>query len=136
MEYLMTYGWAILVVVIVGIVLWQSGVFGTTSGGTSGFDKLRVVDYSTINTTAVQVVWQNTLGQNMRSLTLYYGTDSDNVTAAANLAPGKTRTDTTYLSTPCTSIGSGEGWTLDVILNYTSEANIVHSESGTIRGRC
>jgi uncharacterized protein (UPF0333 family) len=32
MEYLMTYGWAILVVIIVGIVLWQSGVFGTGSG--------------------------------------------------------------------------------------------------------
>ena len=28
MEYLMTYGWAILVVMIVGVVLWQLGVFG------------------------------------------------------------------------------------------------------------
>ncbi|MBD3261895.1 MAG: hypothetical protein GF334_09565 [Candidatus Altiarchaeales archaeon] len=28
MEYLMTYGWAILVVMIVGIVMWQLGIFG------------------------------------------------------------------------------------------------------------
>ncbi|MEA3255138.1 MAG: hypothetical protein U9Q22_04835, partial [Candidatus Altiarchaeota archaeon] len=29
MEYLMTYSWAILVVAIVGMVLWQIGVFDT-----------------------------------------------------------------------------------------------------------
>ena len=31
MEYLITYGWAIMVVMIVGVVLWQLGVFGDTS---------------------------------------------------------------------------------------------------------
>jgi len=34
MEYLMTYGWAILVVMIVGIVMWQLGIFNP--GGTQG----------------------------------------------------------------------------------------------------
>jgi len=32
MEYLMTYGWAILVVIIVGVVLWQMGLFNPTPG--------------------------------------------------------------------------------------------------------
>jgi len=27
-EYLVTYGWVILVVIIIGIVLWHLGVFG------------------------------------------------------------------------------------------------------------
>jgi len=31
MEYLMTYGWAILVVMIVGIVMWQLGIFNPGS---------------------------------------------------------------------------------------------------------
>lgn len=28
MEYIMTYGWAVLVVIIVGVVMWQMGIFG------------------------------------------------------------------------------------------------------------
>ena len=27
-EYLVTYGWTILVVIIIGIILWHLGVFG------------------------------------------------------------------------------------------------------------
>lgn len=34
MEYLTTYGWAILVVVIVGLVLYQAGVFNTQTTAT------------------------------------------------------------------------------------------------------
>ena len=43
MEYLMTYGWAILVVMIVGIVMWQLGIFNITGGATTstGFAKIK-----------------------------------------------------------------------------------------------
>ncbi len=43
MEYLMTYGWAILVVMIVGIVMWQLGIFnmGSTSITATGFSKIK-----------------------------------------------------------------------------------------------
>lgn len=43
MEYLMTYGWAILVVMIVGIVMWQLGIFnlGGTAPTASGFSKIK-----------------------------------------------------------------------------------------------
>ena len=45
MEYLMTYGWAILVVMIVGIVMWQLGIFNM-GGTTVTMDKpsLRIRD--------------------------------------------------------------------------------------------
>jgi len=49
MEYLMTYGWAILVVMIVGIVLWQLGVFGGAGGGVNratGFTTIKCFDRS------------------------------------------------------------------------------------------
>ena len=49
MEYLMTYGWAILVVMIVGVVLWYLGIFGGGTGGVntaSGFAKLRPLEPS------------------------------------------------------------------------------------------
>jgi hypothetical protein len=43
MEYLMTYGWAILVVMMVGVAMWQLGVFnmGTSTVSTTGFTKIK-----------------------------------------------------------------------------------------------
>jgi hypothetical protein len=49
MEYLMTYGWAILVVMIVGVVLWQLGVFGGAGGNVNratGFTVIKPFDRS------------------------------------------------------------------------------------------
>jgi len=47
MEYLMTYGWAILVVMIVGIVLWRLGIFNfgaATPPKLSGFNYQRPLE--------------------------------------------------------------------------------------------
>ena len=44
MEYLMTYGWAILVVMVVGIVMWQLGIFnlgGVTATTSTGFPRIK-----------------------------------------------------------------------------------------------
>ncbi len=43
MEYLMTYGWAILVVMIVGVVMWQMGIFnlGGTTVTAQGFSRVK-----------------------------------------------------------------------------------------------
>ncbi|VVB51353.1 Uncharacterised protein [uncultured archaeon] len=43
MEYLMTYSWAILVVMLVGIVMWQMGLFSMGSGTltSTGFGKIK-----------------------------------------------------------------------------------------------
>ena len=43
MEYLMTYGWAIMVVLSVGVVMWQLGIIGPGNIATtsSGFAKLK-----------------------------------------------------------------------------------------------
>jgi hypothetical protein len=44
MEYLMTYGWAILIIMIVGVAMWQLGMFnmgGAAVPTSSGFEQLR-----------------------------------------------------------------------------------------------
>jgi hypothetical protein len=43
MEYLMTYGWAILVIMIVGVVMWQLGIFhmGVIPPTASGFPVMK-----------------------------------------------------------------------------------------------
>jgi hypothetical protein len=43
MEYLMTYGWAILVIMVVGIVMWNMGIFNMGGGTTTytGFTTIK-----------------------------------------------------------------------------------------------
>lgn len=44
MEYMLTYGWAVLVVMVVGIVMWQIGIFnlgGSTPTTSDGFAQLK-----------------------------------------------------------------------------------------------
>ena len=56
MEYITTYGWAILVVTIIGIVLWQMGVFDFGSRVTptySGFSVLTPSDWAMVKAGAV-----------------------------------------------------------------------------------
>ena len=68
MEYLMTYGWAILVVLIVGIVLWQLGIFSGLGGGantSTGFSagKIGIIDAGTkCTTTNVSLLLTNQAG--------------------------------------------------------------------------
>jgi uncharacterized protein (UPF0333 family) len=142
MEYLMTYGWAILVVIIVGIVLWQSGVFGTGSGGTSGFDKIRVRDYS-YSSTQIQAKYENAAGGTIRAVNIRYtypnGTSYAysnywNGNASSNWAPGKENLDLVPDTLSCAN--KGAGYSVDVSINYTSEAGIFHTEAGTLRGKC
>ena len=140
MEYLMTYGWAILVVIIVGIVLWQSGVFGTGSGGVSGFDKVRVEDY-VFDSSNITVSFENAAGQTMRQVDIQISINGAayeqiNNTAggnATNWAPGKEYAYT-LAETSCSSVGAG--YTADFSIAYNSEANLAHTETGTIRGEC
>jgi len=42
MEYLLNYSWAILIVLVIGMVLWQMGVFNTKTAATfRGWDEIR-----------------------------------------------------------------------------------------------
>ncbi|MCD6522585.1 MAG: hypothetical protein J7K68_02465 [Candidatus Diapherotrites archaeon] len=139
MEYLMTYGWAILVVIIVGIVLWQSGVFGTSSGGVSGFDKLSVQDY-VFNSSGFYVKFQNSAGQTLRNVNVNYSVNGKTPEAATpkgtNWAPGKEYMVHLDDNSTCSLSNTGSGYTVDVTITYQSRASISHTETGRIRGKC
>jgi hypothetical protein len=140
MEYLMTYGWAILIVIIVGIVLWKSGIFGGGGGNlATGFGPVTPQDWSITSTNGTsQIVWQNSAGQAVRVVSFTFGANTcvNTTTAPSTMAPGKT-----YLvSYNCTSANAcpsaGGGYAIDITVSYTSEANVAHSNTGTIRGTC
>ena len=52
LEYLMTYGWAILIMTMAVIVLWQMGAFTppTAPPGCTGFSQLRPLDWKASST--------------------------------------------------------------------------------------
>lgn len=47
-EYMMTYGWAILLILMTGVILWQMGIFNPPSPppGCRGFSQVTVLDHS------------------------------------------------------------------------------------------
>jgi hypothetical protein len=80
LEYLITYGWAILVILVVLAVLWYYGIFNPSTWAGAQVvhgSAFQVVDYK-ITTNQLQLVLGNKVGNNIQvnSLTLG-GTGSD-----------------------------------------------------------
>lgn len=66
LEYLLTYGWAILIVIIVGASLYALGVFTPgqwTGKRQTGFAQFRVVDFSMKSNGNLTIVFQNQIGK-------------------------------------------------------------------------
>jgi len=149
MEYLMTYGWAILVVMIVGIVMWQLGIFsmgGATPTTSTGFNKIKPL---------LTLAKMDTIGN--FDITFTNGAGSTISVAGASIN-NTADTDCTYaITTPATfpvSIASGEnvhivaagtncaqtaGTVYSAYINMTYDQTVGgttlrRSDSGTIRG--
>ncbi|MBN2015023.1 MAG: hypothetical protein JW778_07575 [Candidatus Altiarchaeota archaeon] len=164
MEYLMTYGWAILVVMIVGVVLWQLGVFGGAGGGVNratGFTNLKPFDrsifYSAGATGVINATFTNAAGT---PLTI---TDVDSTGDCTYLAGAADTTDTTLMRTSLTPGGNdislsvaggdtvyftcpagsttdkaaGDTFTINVVITYTESVagtTLSHTDSGRMTG--
>lgn len=66
LEYLLTYGWAILIVIIVGASLYALGVFnpGTFTGKrVTGFTQFQIVDHKIDTNSNLSLVFGNRLGK-------------------------------------------------------------------------
>jgi len=108
MEYLMTYGWAILIVIVVVAALYSMGVFSTKGGVPCSpcFSKFAYVDYSAA-----------TAGNGVLKLT--NGPETINIT--------------TITSTPTTgaTIDDTQSYCLQYAANCTSGKSIVINNIGT-----
>ena len=138
MEYLMTYGWAILVVLIVGIVLWKTGLFGTSATGQSGFDVLVPDQWKITNGTDASLIrFNNVAGRTIRVNSIKVSEDGGApIPATPNpsiVGPGGTL-DANYTTVACNSTTTGST-KLSVTLDYTTNG-ISHSDTGTIYADC
>jgi hypothetical protein len=65
LEYMMTYGWAILVILALGVVLWQMGILGMgqdTTPGERGFSQVSPVDWKLSSNGILSVTVTNEAG--------------------------------------------------------------------------
>ena len=150
MEYLMTYGWAILVVMVVGIVMWQLGIFnmGSATLTSTGFAKIK----PQLAATGIaangnpKMVFTNGVGTPIILRTLKI-IDGNNVARSCalgtsalkpwNVASGE-NTKISTAQTGCVAAGSpGSVYQAKVSLIYdvtVGGVTTTHSESGTLRG--
>jgi len=133
MEYLMTYGWAIVIAVIVGIALWRLGVFNPGAGTVaSGFSEFQVIDHKITSEGIATIIIENADKQS-RSITLNSATiDSVSCTGdTGSLGVGSNQTIT------CTGLAGGSSGSpytgIEVQINYTING-LDHLETGLISG--
>jgi hypothetical protein len=152
MEYLMTYGWAILVVMVVGVVMWQMGIFnigGGTATTASGFARLKpllaTAKYSA-STGPLNVTFTNGAGGTVDvtsvKMTLN-GVDADAGSCAGTPSPALP-TDVAsgnnfYLSCSKSSwsVAKGDPYVINVQIDYTvtvAGATVTRTDTGIIRG--
>ena len=133
-EFIMTYGWAILVVLVAIAALAYFGVLSperflpekcTFPPG------IACTDF-TISSTGMSLVIQNGLGQDitMNSLTDVDGGCS--LTPATALNNGDTAT---YTFTGCTHGSVGSRYTSDVTIVYTTTSGLNHTRIGSVTAR-
>jgi hypothetical protein len=145
MEYLMTYGWAILVVMIVGVVLWQLGVFGGAGGGVNrctGFTKIKCFDNSVqglASTGLIQATFMNgaMTGVNVTVSNATGSCDSASFNDTTLSAGQETVVTFGTALVPCTGATADGSFSVDVTIAYTETVAgrpLSHTDTGRITG--
>lgn len=146
MEYLMTYGWAILVVIIVGVVLWQMGIFsgGSTSATFVGFGPLKPVEWScSAQGDSLTLTIMNGAGGQITNVTMTaVATDGNTSQGVATctktiVAAGDTtvcKVATLTGTSSCLGATAGSSYSQGVSIGYTSPTGQPRTSSGTVKG--
>jgi len=138
-EYLMTYGWAILIILVVGGVLYYYGVFSpSTLVGESktGFGQVELIDWEVdAATDNVLVLLENRAGAQI----IIYEVVVDSTTATwtnATMSEGSRETQFRTISGTGLTLDAGDTYRIDLTFTYvrTDADNIGLSSSGSISG--
>lgn len=137
MEYMATYGWAVLIVVVIAAVIWQSGVLSigkNVTPGKTGFSQIRPIDWSSSTTGDVTMSVINDAGTKLQ---LDGISSADCSGSTSGLAEDLLPAETFMLNlSGCDFAGNtGDYFRLKVTLTYTNLASsISHSSVGDIWG--
>jgi hypothetical protein len=150
MEYLMTYGWAILVVMVVGIAMWQLGIFnmGGASLTSTGFSKIKpqLAGSGIAHNGQIKAIFTNGIGtvitvKSGRVVDLNNPVKSCSLTSAMfipNRPSGGDNMKVSSALTSCITNGkAGDVYQARISINYDVTIGGIttsHAESGTFRG--
>jgi hypothetical protein len=141
MEYLMTYGWAILVVVIVGIVLVNMGVLdlgGQVVNTQEGFGQIKPTDWScTAGDGAadeVSIVVANGAGGQIGNVSATIGGVAATCTPATVEAGDTTTCTSDSATVDCNADSAGAQFEVDATISYTSPSGLSKESTGTVKG--
>ena len=134
MEYLMTYGWAIIIVIIAGVALWRLGVFSPSAGKTStGFDTFQVGQDFKISSAGTATVVAMNADKQGRSITLNEARVGNATCAGTGVQGSGAKWTLTCAGTSAGAQGAAYTGVL-VELNYTVEGTS-YVETGKINGK-
>ena len=134
MEFLMTYGWAILVVLIAIAAL---AYFGVLNPGRYLPSSCRLVpglgceDFK-VTTNAVTLVIQNGMGQDLNPINITIGGDCASVATPDPDGDGLLDGEKDIFVITCTTPITSSKFKEDIIIQYTSESGLSHTITGDI----
>ncbi len=148
-EYMMTYGWGILVVLVAGVVLWQLGFLDISKNVTPdkrGFSQLVPLDWGLASDGTLNMIVQNNAGTiieieqaGTEANMMADGTGSCTapvIPAAPDnqMRPGATM-QLTYTACPLDSTKVGTYYKVNVTIGYTNRAStLTHKSNGVLWG--
>jgi hypothetical protein len=142
LEYLMTYGWMLIIIAIVAVVLYQYGVFTppATPPGCTGFSQAKPIDWkmSTADTGNLTLTMINDAGTKIRITRVNATVFSNPVcqwTGAEELRAGQVIQLSMGSCVGTGSPGSGDYYKADIIIVYQNVASgIDHNSVGECHG--
>ena len=141
LEYLLTYGWAILIVIIVGASLYSLGVFTPgqwTGKRQTGFSQFRIEDFKLDTDEILTVVFKNQVGKTVTLTNIeatYKGKicsfGLSNTTVSPTLIYNESKDCTTQFGT----LEEKTSYSIAVDFFYVdSDSGLSHTDSGTLFG--
>ena len=141
MEYLMTYGWAILIVIIVGAALYALGIFNPatyTQSTATGFQGFQIPSggWQFVGSTGMLTLkTKNMAGSNIEITSVqgtYAGEIATNTTASGTFAPG---TEYIILVDFAATAATGAAYSIPVSISYTNlDTALNFTSAGTVTG--
>ncbi|MFH2105775.1 MAG: hypothetical protein ABII22_00815 [Candidatus Micrarchaeota archaeon] len=138
-DFLMTYGWAIVLIILVAAALFALGIFDTGSfvgNKAAAFTEIQVVGFKLVEDGTLTVKLQNQVGKTINIDTInatYSNVSIESSPAVTNLGVGK--------STGTLTVGDlgtftkGTSFKVDLNIGYTDvSSGFTYSEAGTLNG--
>ena len=138
LEYLMTYGWAILVIVIVAAVLYSLGIFSPSSSLSTtitGFSNLGTVNAVCLGGTSFTISMGDSIGYPINITQINLTSSSGKTTYSPNILiqPNSIQT----VTVPSSLCSPGARYSVSAVISYLESGQILpgpYTSTGTVTG--